>query len=199
MVPRAANRIPDNQTLVQRTVVMGAGSADGEYLLAPSYQQDRLGPDMAEHHCTVRKLGEIEAAGQIGAARRGCSFGHGSVLPILNITSYFAAACSPVSSCERESGVSDDWHFRRKAPASRLCGALIRINIRRSNPAARKCPPSSLESEQVSRLQADRPHPQKPEFYPHDLEIAEIIDEIAHGSLSRLVVNASPRIIFSTR
>ena len=102
MVPRAANRIPDNQTLVQRTVVMGAGSANGEHLLAPSHQQDRLGPDMTEHHRTVRKLGKIEAAGQIGAARRGCSFGHGSVLPILNITSYVAAARSPVSSCERE-------------------------------------------------------------------------------------------------
>jgi hypothetical protein len=62
MVPRAANRIPDNQTLVQRTVVMGAGSADGEYLFAPSYQQDRFGPDMAEHHCAVRKLGEIQTA-----------------------------------------------------------------------------------------------------------------------------------------
>jgi hypothetical protein len=81
---------------------------------------------------------------------------------------------------------------------SRLCGALIRINIPRSNPAARKCPPSPLENEQVSRLQADRPHLQKPEFHPHDIGIAEIVDQNTHGSLSRLIVNAPSRIIFST-
>jgi len=69
---------------------------------AASNQQDRVRPDMAEHHCIVREMGKVEAIGQIGAARRGCSFGHSSVLPILNITSYVAAAYSPVSSCERE-------------------------------------------------------------------------------------------------
>jgi hypothetical protein len=82
---------------------------------------------------------------------------------------------------------------------SRLCGALIAINIRRRNPAARKYPPSSLETEQASRLQADRRYLRKPEFHPHDLKIAGIIDEIAHGSLSRLVASTPPWIIFSTR
>ena len=70
VVPRAANRIPDHQPLVQRPAVMRAGSADREYLLAPSHQQDRLGPDMAEHHRAVRKLGEsrpLDRSGPLGA------------------------------------------------------------------------------------------------------------------------------------
>ena len=62
-MPRAADGILDEEALVERPAIMGAGRTDGEDFLAASCEQDRLGPDMAEQHLAIRKLGEVEAVG----------------------------------------------------------------------------------------------------------------------------------------
>ncbi len=53
MVPRAAHRPVDEQSLVERSRVVSAGGADREYFLAPARQQDGLAACVAKHHLAV--------------------------------------------------------------------------------------------------------------------------------------------------
>ena len=84
-MPRATDRVPDQQIFAQRPAIMRAKCADRKQLIAPPGQQGRLGPDMAEQHRTIRKQRQIEPIGQVGTTQCGCILGHGSILLLVDL------------------------------------------------------------------------------------------------------------------
>jgi hypothetical protein len=65
VVPRTADGVADQQPLGERSRVVGAGGADGEHLLAPPREQDRLAVRVTEEQAAVGELGEWNALCQI--------------------------------------------------------------------------------------------------------------------------------------
>ncbi len=68
VVPGAPHRIVDNEPLDERSMIMGAGRAEGEDVSPTTHQQDILVADMADELASVGKRGERNSLRQIGAA-----------------------------------------------------------------------------------------------------------------------------------
>ena len=82
-MPRAPNGIVDNEALRERTVVVGALSADGEHVSAAAHEQNRILSDMADKLGAVWEFAGGNSQGQIGADWLRLLFSH-SVLPGLS-------------------------------------------------------------------------------------------------------------------
>ena len=75
-MPGAAHRVADQQAFGERTVIVRAGCADGEHLVAAARQQHLLVADMAEQHGAVGEVGEGNTLAQIGPAGLGVLLSH---------------------------------------------------------------------------------------------------------------------------
>ena len=81
-MPRAAHARAGHQAFGQRTMIMAAMCADGEYVAAAAHQQNLLVADVAQQ-LVVLEIAEADALGQIRAARRRrLLLGHGRVPPL---------------------------------------------------------------------------------------------------------------------
>jgi hypothetical protein len=66
-MPWTAHRIVDDESIHERAAVVGAVSADGEYLRAAAREQHRLFSDVTDKLAAVRQFGGGDASRQIGA------------------------------------------------------------------------------------------------------------------------------------
>ena len=67
-MPRAADRVADDESFTQRTAVMGAGSANRKDLRATAGQKYRFVADLTDEHCTIGKVTFGNTFSQIGFA-----------------------------------------------------------------------------------------------------------------------------------
>jgi hypothetical protein len=82
VMPRTSHRIVDNEALRERTIVVGALSADREDLSAAAQEQNRVLSDMADQLPAVWQFADGNSQRQIGADWLRLLFSH-SVLPRL--------------------------------------------------------------------------------------------------------------------
>jgi hypothetical protein len=80
VMPGTSHRIVDNEALRERTIVMGALSADGEQASAAAHKQNRVLSDMAEQLGSVRQFARGNSQRQIRADWLGLLLSH-FVLP----------------------------------------------------------------------------------------------------------------------
>jgi hypothetical protein len=82
VMPRAPHRIVDNEALRERTIVVGALSADRENVSAAAHKQNRVLSDMADELAAVWQFGESNSLRQVRTNRCGLFCSH-SVLPAI--------------------------------------------------------------------------------------------------------------------
>jgi hypothetical protein len=80
VVPRATDGIPVEDPLGERTVIMGALSANREERSAGSRQQHRLARDLPQNHPAVGEIPERDSSGKVGAVEFGFLFAHRCLL-----------------------------------------------------------------------------------------------------------------------
>jgi hypothetical protein len=82
VMPRTAHCVVDNEALRERTVVVGAQSAERENVSAAAHEQNRVLSDMADQLAAVRQFGESNSLRQIGADGLSLVFSH-FILPAI--------------------------------------------------------------------------------------------------------------------
>ena len=80
VVPRAAHGVADDDALGERAVIVRAGRAHGEVLVATPREQHGLVVDVPQHHAAVRNVAGRDSALEIGPAR-GSHLGHLAASP----------------------------------------------------------------------------------------------------------------------
>ena len=80
VMPGTSHRIVDNEALRERTIVVGALSADGENVSAAAHEQNRVLSDMADELAAVRQFGAGIPSARSGPTGCGLLFSH-FVLP----------------------------------------------------------------------------------------------------------------------
>src|SRR5690625_4228717 len=97
MMPWTAERLADDQSLLERPLIMGAFRADGEELVADAGEDDRLSLDLAAEEPVLANIANRDAKRQIGSGLLFISCRHGTLLmgaPASGQSSPAPAACS---------------------------------------------------------------------------------------------------------